>query len=121
MIRMRHRRAVSAFLLGTCLALGAGLGAASAGATTDDDQRFAQIATELGVPSGPGVDLPAVGHGICNMLTTGLQANAVNPVPVVRGVVSQLQAGGLSRAQSASLMRAAAGIYCPEHAALLGR
>ncbi|MET0702927.1 MAG: DUF732 domain-containing protein [Mycobacterium sp.] len=95
------------------------LGAASAGATPEDDQ-FAAAVAELGIPAEPGVSLPDVGHSICNMLTTGLQG-AVNPVPVIRGVVSHVQAGGLSRAQAGSLVRAATVAYCPEHAALLGR
>ncbi|CAN5615981.1 hypothetical protein BH09ACT7_BH09ACT7_59140 [soil metagenome] len=119
MIRHRCRSAVTAILVGACLSLTALFGAASAGATPDDD-RFAAAVAALGIPPEPGVSLPDVGHSICTMLSTGLQGS-VNPVPVIRGVVSHVQAGGLSRAQAGGLVRAATDVYCPEHAALLGR
>lgn len=119
MIRHRRSSTVTAFLVGACLSLTALSGAAGAGATPEDDA-FADAVTQLGIPPEPGVSLPDVGHSICNMLNTGLQSS-VDPVPVVRGVVRQLQSGGLSRGQAGGLLRAATGVYCPEHAALLGR
>jgi hypothetical protein len=117
----RHRRSstVTGILVGVCLSVSALTGAASAGATPEDDA-FANAVTQLGIPPEPGVSLPDVGNSICNMLDTGLKSS-VDPVPVVRGVVRQLQNGGLSRAQAGGLLRAATGAYCPEHAALLGR
>ncbi len=119
MTRHRRSRAVTVILAGACLSLAAVVGAAGAGATPEDDA-FANAVAQLGIPNDQGVNLPDVGHSVCNMLNTGLQGS-VNPVPVVRGVVSQLQSGGLSRAQAGGLLRVATSIYCPEHAALLGR
>ena len=55
-----------------------------------DDQRFADAVKALGLPAGPDVDLPAVGHRICEMITTGRASN-INPVPTVRGVVNTLR------------------------------
>jgi Protein of unknown function (DUF732) len=119
MIRHRRSSTVATVLVGSCLSVAALVGATQAGATPEDDAFASAIAT-LGIPPEPGVSLPDVGHSICTMLDTGLHSS-VDPVPVVRGVVRQLQSGGLSRAQAGGLLRAATDIYCPEHAALLGR
>jgi hypothetical protein len=113
------RHAVTGILMGACLSVAALVCPAGAGATPQDDS-FANAVTELGIPPEPGVSLPDVGNSICNMLNSGLQSS-VNPVPVIRGVVSHLQNGGLTRTQSVGLLRAATSVYCPEHAALLGR
>lgn len=94
-------------------------GAAFAHAQTAD-QQFADAVATLEIPVGPNEDLPAIGHGICTMLTGGLTGNP-NPVPVVRGVVSKLETGGISRQQAAGLMRAAVSVYCPQHLRYLGR
>jgi hypothetical protein len=94
-------------------------GAASAHAQTKDEQ-FAADVSALNIPTGD-VDLPALGHGICDMLTGGLTGNP-NPVPVVRGVVSKLENdGNISKPQAAGLMRAAVSVYCPQHARYMGR
>jgi hypothetical protein len=113
----RRSSAISVVLAGACLS--ALVAAPGANATPQDDA-FANVVAQLGIPNDQGVSLPDVGNSICNMLNTGLQ-NSVDPVPVVRGVVRQLQSGGLSRAQAGGLLRAATDVYCPEHAALLGR
>ena len=94
-------------------------GAAFAHAQTADEQ-FASAVATLDIPMPAGEDLPALGHGICNMLTGGLTGNP-NPVPVVRGVVGKLETGGISRQQAAGLMRAAVNVYCPQHLRYLGR
>ncbi len=84
------------------------------------DQQFADDVAAMNIPLGADVDLPALGHGICDMLTGGLAGNP-NPVPVVRGVVNRLETGGISRQQAAGLMRAAVIVYCPQHSRFLGR
>ncbi len=84
------------------------------------DERFGAAVTALGIPTTPDTDVPALGHQICDLLTTNL-AGAVNPVPVVRGVVSTLQSKGLTRAKAGGLLKAAVVSYCPEHAPYLGR
>ncbi|MCV7281922.1 DUF732 domain-containing protein [Mycolicibacterium flavescens] len=85
----------------------------------DDDAKFADQVAAMQIPVGD-VDLPALGHGICDMLSTGL-AGSVNPVPVVRGVVNRLAGSGISRGEAAGLMRAAVAVYCPQHARFMGR
>jgi len=115
MIGRRYGFAVAALVAGAAV-----YGAAPAGATTPDEG-FAAAVTALNIPAPAGTDLPAIGHGICDRLTSGLQANPVSPVPVVRGVVSQLQAGGISREQAAGLLTAATQFYCPQYGRLLGR
>ncbi len=111
-----HRRAVAVLLGVACVAVGL---AAPAQADTNDD-RFAEIVAGLGIPVDPET-LPATGRRICDMLTTGL-VDAVNPVPVVRGVRDMLQqSNGLERRQASGLLKAAASVYCPENLAYLGR
>ena len=118
MIRHRRKARVVAAVLGVVW-LGA-VGAAQPAAAETDDQRFADLVATLKIPTTPDDDLPAVGHRICDTLTSGLASN-VNPVPTVRGVVSMLQANGLSRRQAAGLMKASVAIYCPQHTAVMGR
>lgn len=108
------------------IAVAAGLvlsaGTATATAQEEDsaaDAKFAEQVAAMEIPLGE-TDLPELGHGICDMLTTGL-AGTANPVPVVRGVVNRLVSAGMSRAQAAGLMRAAVGVYCPQHTRYLGR
>jgi hypothetical protein len=100
-------------------------GAASAHAQPETqidpkDQQFTQTVTEMGITPGPGTDLPAVGRGVCDSLNQGL-AGSVNPVPVVRGVVTSLQNSGLTRDTAVGVMRAAVAVYCPENRRYLGR
>ncbi|UUO01220.1 DUF732 domain-containing protein [Mycolicibacterium novocastrense] len=99
-------------------------GIALFGATTtahaqDDDAKFADRVAALQIPLGE-TDLPALGQGICDMLTAGLEGSA-NPVPVVRGVVNRLASSGMDRGQAAGLMRAAVAVYCPQHGRFMGR
>jgi hypothetical protein len=84
------------------------------------DQQFADVVAELGIPFAPDEDLPKIGHGVCDLLTGGLAGNP-NPVPVVRGVIQRLENSGMSKQQAAGLMRAAVGVYCPQHARYMGR
>ncbi|MGE2718266.1 DUF732 domain-containing protein [Mycolicibacterium celeriflavum] len=110
----------------TVAAVAAGL-ALSAGTATGHaqdenpavDAKFADQVAALNIPLGE-TDLPALGHGICDMLTTGL-AGTANPVPVVRGVVNRLASTGIERGQAAGLMRAAVAVYCPPHGRFMGR
>lgn len=115
----RHRqtaRRAAALIATACL----GAGAAPLAAADTPDERFGAAVTALGIPTTPDTDVPALGHQICDLLTTNL-AGAVNPVPVVRGVVSTLQSKGLTRAKAGGLLKAAVVSYCPEHAPYLGR
>ena len=88
MIRHRRNARIVAAVLGVVW-LGA-VGAAQPAAAETDDQRFADAVAALEIPTAPDDDLPAVGHHICDMLTSGLASN-INPVPTVRGVVSTLE------------------------------
>jgi hypothetical protein len=74
----------------------------------------------LGIPFAPGEDLPALGKSVCATLTAGLTGNP-NPVPVVRGVVQQLQNSGATRPQAVGLMRLSVAVYCPQHSRYMGR
>lgn len=112
----RHRR-VAAVIALACVS--AGVAAPIASADTPDEQ-FGAAVTALGIPTTPDTDVPALGHQICDLLTTNL-AGAVNPVPAVRGVVTTLQSKGLTRAKAGGLLKAAVLSYCPEHASYVGR
>ena len=112
-----HRRATAVALVAAGVSMFAGV--ASAQAQTPDEA-FVQAVTSLGIQTKPGTDLPAVGHQVCDMLTSGL-TGAVNPVPAVRGVVSTLENAGMSRGQAGGLMKAAVAVYCPQHASVIGR
>ena len=116
----RHRRNARAVVAVIAVACLSAIGAAPSAAAETDDERFADIVNQLQIPTSADDDLPAVGHRICDTLTSGLASN-VNPVPTVRGVVSMLQANGLSRRQAAGLMKASVAIYCPQHTAIMGR
>ncbi|MEO3760861.1 DUF732 domain-containing protein [Mycobacterium sp. B14F4] len=107
-----------------CVALAfAGLallgGAATAHAQTADE-RFEEAVSSMGITAGPETDIPAMGQNVCKMLTEGLASN-VNPVPVVRGVVTSLQSSNLTRAQAVGFMQASVAVYCPNHARSVGR
>jgi hypothetical protein len=116
---LTYRTAAAAVAAG--LAMGAAMfGAAAPASAQNLDKQFADDVAALQIPIPDGVDLPALGHGVCDLLTGGLTGNP-NPVPVVRGVVSKLESGGLSRQEAARLMRAAVVVYCPQHARYLGR
>lgn len=117
---MTHLRRLTVAAVAAGLALSAGT--ATAHAQDDNaaaDAKFAEQVAALNIPLGE-TDLPALGHGICDMLTTGL-AGTANPVPVVRGVVNRLASTGMSRGQAGGLMRAAVGVYCPQHGRFMGR
>ncbi len=75
----------------------------------------------MGIKFAPNTDLPAVGHQVCDLLTTGLASNSVNPVPAVRGVISTLTSKGMERAQAGGLLKASVDAYCPQHARFVGR
>lgn len=113
---MTHLRRLTVVAAAAGLALSAGTATAHA---QDEDTKFADQVTALQIPLGE-TDLPALGHGICDMLTAGLTGSA-NPVPVVRGVVNRLASSGMSRGQAAGLMRAAVAVYCPQHGRFMGR
>ena len=85
------------------------------------DERFTAAVSALGIPLAPNTDVPAVGHHVCDMLTSALQSNAVNPVPAVRGVVTTLESMGMKREQAGGLLKASVVIYCPQHARFIGR
>lgn len=111
----RHRRVAAVIVLACVGAVAAPI----ASADTPDEQ-FGAAVTALGIPTTPDTDVPALGHQICDLLTTNL-AGAVNPVPAVRGVVTTLQSKGLTRAKAGGLLKAAVLSYCPEHASYIGR
>ncbi|AFM15777.1 Protein of unknown function (DUF732) [Mycolicibacterium chubuense NBB4] len=95
--------------------------AAYAHADTTPDEKFTAAVTALGIPLAPNTDVPAVGHRVCDMLTAALKANAVNPVPAVRGVVTTLENTGMKREQAGGLVKASVAVYCPQHGRFVGR
>ncbi|GJF15515.1 hypothetical protein NGTWS1803_00430 [Mycolicibacterium cyprinidarum] len=112
-----HRRAVAVAMVAAGFSMFAG--AASAHADTADE-RFTDAVSALEIKVAPDTDLPAVGHKVCDMLTSAVVGN-VNPVPAVRGVVSTLASNGMNRDQAVGLMRVSAGIYCPKFVRFTGR
>ena len=116
----RHRRNARAVVAVIAVACLSAIGAAPSAAAETDDERFADIVNQLQIPTSADDDLPAVGHRICDMLTSGLAGN-INPVPTVRGVVNTLENAGFSRGQAGGLMKAAVAVYCPQHGAVIGR
>ena len=116
----RHRRNARAVVAVVAVACLSAIGAAPSAAAETDDERFVDAVARLQIPTNADDDLPAVGHRICDMLTSGLAGN-VNPVPTVRGVVSTLENAGMSRGQAGGLMKAAVAVYCPQHASVIGR
>ena len=115
---MSHRRSVVALILSGIAA--AGIAAAPAQAQTPDEW-FTETVTKMGIPFAPNTDLPAVGHQVCDMLTTSLASNSVNPVPAVRGVIMTLTSKGMERAQAGGLLTASVEAYCPQHSRFVGR
>ncbi|MGV0604066.1 DUF732 domain-containing protein [Mycolicibacterium sp. XJ1904] len=113
---MTYLRRLTAVAGAAGIALFGGVATAQA---QDDDAKFADHVEALQIPLGE-TDLPALGQGICDMLTAGLDGTA-NPVPVVRGVVNRLTGTGMDRGQAAGLMRAAVAVYCPQHGRFMGR
>jgi Protein of unknown function (DUF732) len=85
-----------------------------------DDKKFTDEVAALGIPFAPDEDLPAIGHGVCDMLNGGLAGNP-NPVPVVRGVVQKLEISGMTKEQAVGLMRVSVAVYCPQHGRYMGR
>ena len=111
---MTFRVAVIAVTATAALFAGAGTAVAQ-----DNDAKFADAVSQLQIPT-EGLDVPALGKGICDMLSNGL-ATSINPVPVVRGVRDRLTTGGITREQASGLMRAASAAYCPQLLPKLGR
>jgi hypothetical protein len=95
-------------------------GAAASAHAQTDDERFVDAVSALGITAGPDTDIPALGQGVCDMLTDGIAKN-VNPVPVVRGVVASLQNSNLTREQAVGFMQTAVAVYCPQHARYTSR
>ena len=114
---IRHRRIIAAAMAAAGFSMVAGAPAVHAETA---DERFTEVVGSLGIQTAPDTDLPAVGHQVCDMLTTGVTGN-VNPVPAVRGVVTTLANNGMSREQAVGLMKASVAIYCPQHARYVGR
>jgi hypothetical protein len=112
----RHRVAAATVAAGLALLAGA----VPALAQTPDEE-FTQAVKELGIPLAAGTDAPTVGKRVCENLTVALQANAVNPVPAVRGVITNLAAMGMTREQAGGLLKASVYVYCPQHARFVGR
>ncbi|MBX7452044.1 DUF732 domain-containing protein [Mycolicibacterium sp. 3033] len=113
---MKHRSAVTAIIAG-----GIALGMAAPAQAQTTDEAFTAAVTKLGIPFAPNTDLPAVGKQVCQLLTDSLAANSVNPVPAVRGVVSQLSSRGLDRGQAGTLLKLSVQAYCPQQARFVGR
>lgn len=107
-----------------CIALAfAGLALVGATATAHAqtaDERFIDVVSELGVTAASESEITELGQRVCTMLTEGLASN-VNPVPVVRGVVTSLQSSNLTKEQAVGFMQASVAVYCPNHARSIGR
>ena len=114
---IRHCRA---FALAMAVAGFGVFGFAASAHAEPNDQQFIDQVNALGIPVGPNDDVPLIGQRVCETLTSGLTGNP-NPVPVVRGMVGQLQSRGMDRHQAVGLMRASVFIYCPQHARFMGR
>ncbi|KGI67025.1 DUF732 domain-containing protein [Mycolicibacterium rufum] len=114
---MNHRRTVVAAIV----AAGISLGMAAPAQAQTADQWFTDTVSNMNIPFAPNTDLPEVGKQVCEMLTTALQSNSVNPVPAVRGVLTTLTSRGLDRAQAGGLLKASVQAYCPQHARFVGR
>ena len=114
---MNHRRTVVTAIVATGIAFGM---AAPAQAQTAD-QWFTDTVQKMNIPFAADTDLPAVGKQVCEMLTSALASNAVNPVPAVRGVRTTLTSRGLDRAQAGGLLKASVTAYCPQNARFVGR
>jgi hypothetical protein len=107
--------AIAAATLGSSVLIGA----ASAHATSQDDQ-FTEVLTALDIPVESPEKAAKLGHDVCTLLTQN-GANGPNPVPAVRGTVGALTGAGMNKGQAANVMRAAVRIYCPEYASIIGR
>ena len=116
----RLHRSITVLMLAAGLAVFGGAASVQSAQAQTNDQQFADDVAALGIPFGPDEDLPKIGHSVCEMLTGGLTGNP-NPVPVVRGVVSKLESGGMSKSQAVGLMRASVAVYCPQHGRFMGR
>ena len=116
--RLIARTAASA-IAATVLGGSVVFGAATAAATTQDDQ-FNEVVSALGIPVESPEQSVKLGHDVCTLLTDG-GAHGPNPVPVVRGVVGRLTNAGMNKGQAANVMRAAVKIYCPEFGSIIGR
>lgn len=121
---MIAHRFAAALAAGCCAVLGA---AAVAHAVpveervlTVTDTGFIDAFNGLGIQTTPDLDIPGLGHQVCDMMTAGLKTS-INPVPVVRGTVSTLQSNGLTKPQAIGLMRASVTYYCPLYARYIGR
>lgn len=114
---MKHRRTVVAALV----AAGLALGTATPAQAQTADQWFTDTVDKMNIAFAPNTDLPEVGKQVCEMLTTALTSNSVNPVPAVRGVLTTLTSRGLDRAQAGGLLKASVQAYCPQHARFVGR
>lgn len=123
-----HRFAAAVLTAGCLLAGGFAAGPAHAddgdapaeAAPTAADVKFTESVVALGIPTKPDDDIPAVGHKVCEMMTTGL-AGQINPIPAVRGTLRTLQNSGLSKTQAAGLLQASVATYCPEYGRFLPR
>ena len=112
----RHRRAAAVAMVAAGFSI---FGSAAFADAQTPDEAFEQAVASLGIKTAHDTDLPAVGHQVCDMLTTGVTGNP-NPVPAVRGVVTTLANNGMSRAQAAGLMKASVVIYCPQFGRIVG-
>lgn len=115
---MNHRRTIVAAIVAAGIAFGM---AAPAQAQTPADQWFTDTVEKMNIPFAADTDLPEVGKQVCEMLTSALASNSVNPVPAVRGVLTTLTSRGLDRAQAGGLLKASVQAYCPQHARFVGR
>ena len=84
---IRHCRA---FALAMAVAGFAVFGFAASAHAEPNDQQFIDQVNALGIPVGPNDDVPLIGQRVCETLTSGLTGNP-NPVPIVRGMVGQLE------------------------------
>lgn len=105
--------------LATTLAVGAlGLGGiATASASPDQDQRYATMVKELGIPVNSPEEAGQVGMQICNQLDAG----KVEPARTLRGILGTFTAKGLEKGQALRLVWGAVDVYCPQFGGVVGR
>lgn len=97
-----------------------GMSTAGVAAATTQDEQFIDVVEQLGISVGEGVDVPAIGRGVCQTLTNDIAANT-NPVTSIRSIVTTLENEGLTDTQAVGVMRYAVVIYCPQWGTFIGR
>lgn len=116
-----HRRKTRSCALAFAGAVVAGaLSVAPANAETQDEA-YIKAVDSLGIEFAEGSDLVAMGHGLCDNLSSSMTSGFRNPVTSVRNVLTALESGGMSTSQAVAVMQVSVAYYCPEYRAFMPR